>query len=62
MKAMKATFSTSKPVLTTDDFNIIFYKIPELYSMHHKFLVGLQDEISKGRGEVGKHFQTLVKH
>ncbi|XP_021961038.1 active breakpoint cluster region-related protein isoform X2 [Folsomia candida] len=61
MKAMKGTFSTSKPVLSTDDFNIIFYKIPELHSMHQKFLVSLQDESSVSKWEVGKHFEKLAK-
>lgn len=60
MKAMKLTFSTSKPVLSTDDFNIIFYKIPELHAMHQKFLIALQEVSSVSKWEVGKHFEKLV--
>lgn len=59
MKALKATISTSKPVLSTDEFNIVFYKIPELFSIHQKFLAGLQHKSSKV--SVGKHFETLVR-
>lgn len=59
MKALKATIATSKPVLSTDEFNIIFYKIPELFTIHQKFLAGLQQKSAKT--SVGKHFETLAK-
>lgn len=58
MKALKATLSTSKPVLSQDEFSIIFYKIPELFELHQKFLSGLKD---KSGASVGKHFQILVR-
>lgn len=59
MKALKATLATSKPVLSTDEFNIIFYKIPELFAIHQTFLAGLQSKGSKT--SVGKHFENLVR-
>ncbi|CAL8077876.1 unnamed protein product [Orchesella dallaii] len=59
MKALKATLATSKPVLSTDEFNIIFYKIPELFGIHQKFLAGLQHKSSKT--SVGMHFENLAK-
>lgn len=58
MKALKATLATSKPVLSTDEFNIIFYKIPELFALHQQFLFGLQQPSSKA--SVGKCFENLV--
>jgi hypothetical protein len=60
MKAIKATLATSKPVLSTDEFNIIFYKIPELFAMHQKFLAGLQQKSAATIG-VGTHFENLVR-
>jgi len=59
MKAIKATLATSKPVLSTDEFNIIFYKIPELFAMHQKFLNGMQQKSAATIG-VGIHFENLV--
>jgi len=56
MKALRARLSTSKPVLSQDDFNIIFYKIPDLFELHQKFLAGIKDNGTS----VGKHFQVLV--
>ena len=58
MKALKATLATSKPVLSTDEFNIIFYKIPELFTLHQQFLQGLQQPTVKAG--VGKCFENLV--
>ena len=58
MKPLKASLATSKPVLSTDDFNIIFYKIPELFALHQKFLMGLQQKTPSMT--VGKHFECLV--
>ena len=61
MKALKGTLATSKPVLSQDEFNIIFYKIPELFELHQKFLSGLQQKTSV-KISVGKHFQNLVRN
>ena len=37
MKAMKVTLSTPSPVIPKEDFEVIFYKVPELYEFHHHF-------------------------
>jgi hypothetical protein len=37
MKAMKVTLATPSPVIPKEDFEIIFYKVPELYEFHHHF-------------------------
>jgi hypothetical protein len=37
MKAMKVTLTTPSPVIPKEDFDVIFYKVPELYEFHHHF-------------------------
>ncbi|CAG0884179.1 unnamed protein product [Darwinula stevensoni] len=46
MKALQATLSTSQPVLAANDFKAIFYRIPELYSIHKTFLEGLKQKLA----------------
>ncbi|PSN30679.1 hypothetical protein C0J52_20850 [Blattella germanica] len=42
MKAIKATLTTSQPVISEDEFSTMFYKIPELHALHQNFLDGLK--------------------
>lgn len=42
MKAIKSTIGTTHPLVSAEDVSIIFYKIPELHSIHCQFLVGLK--------------------
>lgn len=62
MKAIKATLTTSQPVITEDDFNTMFYKIPELHSLHQNFLDGLKQRTNNwdGRLTIGDHFRIMV--
>ncbi|XP_054154241.1 active breakpoint cluster region-related protein-like [Oppia nitens] len=47
MKAMKSTLGTTHPLLTSEDLTTIFYKIPELHTIHNHFLEGLKKVMSK---------------
>jgi len=63
MKALKATLTTSQPVISPDDFSTIFYRIPELYSAHKEFLDGLKESTtdhSHSPSYIGDLFQALV--
>ncbi|KAG1693757.1 Active breakpoint cluster region-related protein [Nymphon striatum] len=62
MKALKATLTTSQPVINTEDFNTIFYKIPELHSLHHSFLEGLRDHLEnpEEKPSVADQFKMLA--
>ena len=37
MKAMKVTLSTDQPFIPKEDFEVIFYKVPELHDLHLAF-------------------------
>ncbi|XP_065334230.1 active breakpoint cluster region-related protein [Cloeon dipterum] len=62
MKAVKATLGTSQPVISQSDFNTIFFKVPELYNMHRKFLDGLKRSYESDSEIpcVGEHFKSLA--
>lgn len=51
----QATLSTSQPVISEDELNTVFYKIPELHAIHESFLDGL-----KNHPPYGPHFKKLV--
>lgn len=63
MNAIKATLNSSRPVITEDEFNTIFYKISELHSLHNSFLDGLKNSIQMWEEPlcVGIHFKKMVK-
>ncbi|XP_054715584.1 active breakpoint cluster region-related protein-like [Uloborus diversus] len=62
MKALKSTISTSQPLLSLEDFNLIFYRIPELHSLHITFLKGLKKQTDKwdGTQAIGEDFKILA--
>lgn len=62
MKAMKATLGTSQPVISEQDLNTVFYKIPDLHRLHQAFLEGLQKRSLNwdGRLTIGDHFKIMV--
>lgn len=62
MKAIKATLTTSQPVISEDEFNIMFYKIPDLHVLHKNFLDGLKRRTQNwdGRLTIGDHFRIMV--
>lgn len=62
MKALKATIGTSQPLLSLEDFNTVFFRIPELHNIHLTFLQGLKAYIENqdGKQAVGEHFKVLA--
>ena len=62
MKVLKATIATSRPVISQDDFNSIFFKIPELHRLHSDFLDGLRAATTNwdGYAPIGPRFKHLV--
>lgn len=63
MKALKATLTTSQPVISPDDFSTVFYRISELHAAHSAFLQGLRERSSQldGSGTIGELFRDLVR-
>jgi hypothetical protein len=62
MKPLKASLSTSAPILSTHDFNKIFFKIEELFEIHDKFYSDLELRVSNWnfRQIIGDLFLCLV--
>jgi len=62
MRAMKATLETSQPVITEQELNTVFYKVPDLHRLHQAFLDGLQRRSVNwdGRLTIGDHFKIMV--
>ncbi|CRL04369.1 CLUMA_CG017461, isoform A [Clunio marinus] len=44
MKAIRATLTTSQPVISEEDFQTMFFKIEELNNVHSKFLTDLKEK------------------
>ncbi|XP_059052122.1 active breakpoint cluster region-related protein isoform X2 [Achroia grisella] len=64
MNAIKATLSTSQPVITEEEFNTIFYKISELHELHKNFLEGLKAAVASWEEplSVGIHFKKMAEN
>ncbi|XP_043192657.1 active breakpoint cluster region-related protein-like [Amphibalanus amphitrite] len=64
MKVLNATIGTSRPVISQDDFNSIFFKIPELYKLHSDFLDGLRAATTNwdGYAPIGPRFKQLAEN
>lgn len=62
MKALKATLTTSQPVISPDDFSTVFYRIAELHAAHSDFLNGLKERTAQWDGSsiIGELFRVLV--
>ncbi|KAJ3661253.1 hypothetical protein Zmor_005657 [Zophobas morio] len=60
MKAIQATLSTSQRIATETELNTIFYKIPELYTLHSNFLEDLKSHTEKCDNKIGECFKTLA--
>ena len=63
MKAMKVTLSTPQPVIPKEDFDVIFFKIPELHEFHYHFHESLKKQVERYTGEekIGHHFKMLAQ-
>lgn len=62
MRPLKATATTSKPVLTMEQIETIFYKIQDIYEIHKEFYDALYPNIQQwdDKVTVGHLFQKLV--
>lgn len=60
MKAIQATIGTSQPIVTESELKTIFYKIPELYSLHVNFLEGLKRYMQHWDTKIGDSFKTMA--
>lgn len=60
MKAIRATLTTSQPVISEDEFGTMFYKIPELHALHQTFLDGLRKKLDKwdSKTTIGEQFKV----
>lgn len=61
MKAIRATLTTSQPVISEEEFGTMFYKIPELHALHQTFLEGLRKKMEKwdSKTTVGEQFKVM---
>ncbi|KAF7688789.1 hypothetical protein HF521_013596 [Silurus meridionalis] len=62
MRPLKATATTSKPVLTMEQIETIFYKIQDIYEIHKEFYDALYPNIQQwdDKVTVGHLFQKLA--
>ncbi|XP_014305942.1 breakpoint cluster region protein-like [Myotis lucifugus] len=62
MKPLKAAATTSQPVLTSQQIETIFFKVPELYEIHKEFYDGLCPRVQQWSHQqrVGDLFQKLA--
>ncbi|XP_045880838.1 breakpoint cluster region protein isoform X1 [Meles meles] len=62
MKPLKAAATTSQPVLTSQQIETIFFKVPELYEIHKEFYDGLSPRVQQWghQQRVGDLFQKLA--
>lgn len=60
MKAIRATLTTSQPVISEEEFGTMFYKIPELHALHQTFLDGLRRKTEKwdNKTNIGEQFKV----
>ncbi|XP_071559608.1 active breakpoint cluster region-related protein isoform X1 [Temnothorax nylanderi] len=64
MKAIRATLTTSQPVISEDEFGTMFYKIPELHALHQTFLDGLRKKTEKwdSKTTIGEQFKIMASN
>ena len=60
---MKVTLSTPQPVIPKEDFEVIFFKIPELHEFHYHFHDNLKKQVDRYNTEdkIGHHFKMLAQ-
>lgn len=62
MQTFKNLADTPHSVITADNINIIFYKIPELHRIHFNFIKQLEPKVEhwSPSQQVAEHFKLLV--
>lgn len=64
MKAIRATLTTSQPVISEEEFGTMFYKIPELHKLHQNFLDELRKKTEKWdfKTTIGEQFKVRLEY
>ncbi|XP_055304144.1 active breakpoint cluster region-related protein isoform X2 [Sitodiplosis mosellana] len=64
MKAMAATLTTSRPVISRNELQTMFFKVEELHVVHSEFLTSLKNKIANESRDIhiGDAFEELAKH
>ncbi|XP_015110319.1 active breakpoint cluster region-related protein [Diachasma alloeum] len=64
MKAIRATLTTSQPVISEEEFQTMFYKIPELHALHQNFLDELRSKLEKWdpKTSIGEQFKVMASN
>ena len=62
MKPLKATIGTSQPVMSNQDFETLFYRVPDLHNLHAEFYATLKPRLDTWTADttVGDLFKKLV--
>ncbi|XP_076804707.1 active breakpoint cluster region-related protein-like isoform X1 [Clavelina lepadiformis] len=62
MKPLKATIGTSQPVMSAQDFDTLFYRVPELHNLHGSFYDKLKPKLDDWSADtsVGDLFRRLL--
>ena len=63
MKPLMAIVATSQPVKSAQDFDYIFYRVPELHNLHANFYSALKSKLNPYSDDtcVGVLFKKLVR-
>ncbi|XP_022096184.1 active breakpoint cluster region-related protein-like isoform X2 [Acanthaster planci] len=64
MKTFKANMTTSKPILSAEDYDTLFFKIPELCEVHREFCNHMEPKLAQWTPEqtYGDSFKLLASH
>lgn len=64
MKAMAATLTTSRPVISKNELQTMFFKVEELHEVHTEFLSSLKGKVAMETKDlcIGESFEELAKH
>ena len=62
MKPLRATIGTSQPVMSAQDFDTLFFRVPELHELHSNFYQELKPRLDDWNADtaVGIMFKRLV--
>lgn len=64
MKAIRATLTTSQPVISEEEFGTMFYKIQDLHALHETFLDELRKKTEKwdNKTTIGEQFKVQLMY
>ena len=63
MQTFKNVLNTPQIVITKEEIDLIFCKIPELHRIHFDFIKNLESKLEFWTGEeqIAEYFKTLVR-